>query len=575
MQNLALSDLHYFPTWEKEVHDRDAPRTCQGCSTHRQPHSPHPAFPPLQVHDVLQETFPDLTAIFSFYSKSIGGSTTAEDAVEMTMTEFKDLVKDVNLETKDLRFEQMQVLFMKANALNSEEAHAQRAAEKLDKESKLENARAGGNKLEGKKAPARRASASAAREDEKDQELVLYEFIALLVRISFWRANPYHGIHKLATTLIPFPECLRSMLHEVVLPLAQRDDSALFKDKLAEDEDMQAALTEYKERLKVWFNKETQSMHLCGEQRKIKYEQWQEVLKKGKVIGIWEVHQESDIVGDERNRILHKCSLSLPQAKFAFLNSQSVDQIGAGVASDNSDSTTLDWDEFLECVARNYGAILAILSHFSDTRLSPLRCVARCGVDKYKPCREMSMAAAIRGFSANLLQEKTEEEVLIENTKVRATRFDWKRGSQPLEGQKLAAHRKWLEVWERLEVMDMHYFPLWEKELHDVLQRHFPELTKIFLAYTKSIGGSGSAEVPLDAPRTQGASQLTRAAPHSPRRSPHPQDAIEMDMSEFKDFVEECSLETREIDFAQMTIQFTKANAVNTAQVAQERMEGR
>ena len=306
-----------------------------------------------------------------------------------------------------------------------------------------------------------------------------------------------------------------------------------------------------------------------------RYEQWQEVLKKGKVIGIWEVHQESDIVGDERNRILHKCSLSLPQAKFAFLNSQSVDQIGAGVASDNSDSTTLDWDEFLECVARNYGAILAILSHFSDTRLSPLRCVARCGVDKYKPCREMSMAAAIRGFSANLLQEKTEEEVLIENTKVRATRFDWKRGSQPLEGQKLAAHRKWLEVWERLEVMDMHYFPLWEKELHDVLQRHFPELTKIFLAYTKSIGGSGSAEVPLDAPRTQGASQLTRAAPHSPRRSPHPQDAIEMDMSEFKDFVEECSLETREIDFAQMTIQFTKANAVNTAQVAQERMEGR
>lgn len=48
-----------------------------------------------------------------------------------------------------------------------------------------------------------------------------------------------------------------------------------------------------------------------------------------------------------------------------------------------------------------------------------------------------------------------------------------------------------------------------------------------------------------------------------------------MDMSEFKDFVEECSLETREIDFAQMTIQFTKANAVNTAQVAQERKEGR
>ena len=182
------------------------------------------------------------------------------------------------------------------------------------------------------------------------------------------------------------------------------------------------------------------------------------------------------------------------------------------------------------------------------------------------------MAAAIRGFSANLLQEKTEEEVLIENTKVRATRFDWKRGSQPLEGQKLAAHRKWLEVWERLEVMDMHYFPLWEKELHDVLQRHFPELTKIFLAYTKSIGGSVRDCPPPAAPSS---ACLSRLPPPSSPLQGSAEDAIEMDMSEFKDFVEECSLETREIDFAQMTIQFTKANAVNTAQVAQERMEGR
>ena len=50
------------------------------------------------------------------------------------------------------------------------------------------------------------------------QVLVLYEFIALLVRISFWRANPYHGIIKLAVTLVPFPDCLSRMMHEAVLP---------------------------------------------------------------------------------------------------------------------------------------------------------------------------------------------------------------------------------------------------------------------------------------------------------------------------------------------------------------------
>ena len=78
-QNIEIADLHYFPLWE------------QG------------------VFDCLQEVFGDLTNIFAHYAKSIGGSTTAEDAVEMTMSEFKDMVKDVSLETKDLRFDVMQV----------------------------------------------------------------------------------------------------------------------------------------------------------------------------------------------------------------------------------------------------------------------------------------------------------------------------------------------------------------------------------------------------------------------------------------------------------------------------------
>ena len=92
--------------------------------------------------------------------------------------------------------------------------------------------------------------------------------------------------------------------------------------------------------------------------------------------------------------VAHTLSLSLPQAKFAFLNSQSVDQIGAGVASDNSDSTTLDWDEFLECVAR-------------------------CGVDKYKRVKEMTPADAVKALMQNMLGEAEEEEVVVSTTPVR------------------------------------------------------------------------------------------------------------------------------------------------------------
>ena len=36
---------------------------------------------------------------------------------------------------------------------------------------------------------------------EQEQELVLYEFVEVLIRIGFWRANPYHGINKLAAKL--------------------------------------------------------------------------------------------------------------------------------------------------------------------------------------------------------------------------------------------------------------------------------------------------------------------------------------------------------------------------------------
>ena len=135
---------------------------------------------------------------------------------------------------------------------------------------------------------------------------------------------------------------------------------------------------------------------------------------------------------------------------------------------------------------------------------------------------------------------------MISNTITRAVRFDWTRESSPLEGQLLDQHKAWLEVWQRVEIQDVHSFPLWEKEVHDVLQKRFSDLKSIFLAYCRSIGGSGSAE-----------------------------DAMEMQMAEFQDFVNECNLITKEVNFALMTITFTKANATSSALVAARHAEVR
>ena len=98
----------------------------------------------------------------------------------------------------------------------------------------------------------------------------------------------------------------------------------------------------------------------------------------------------------------------------------------------------------------------------------------------------------ITSFCQNLLGENNTEECLNTATLIKAERYNWKRYSKPQQGQTLKDHKKWLEVWQRLELSDMYYFPLWEKGVHDLLQKHFGELSLIFLAYCRSLLGSDS-----------------------------------------------------------------------------------
>ena len=47
---------------------------------------------------------------------------------------------------------------------------------------------------------------SDGKEAKKDQELVLYEFLNMLVRIGFWRSNPNFGLHGNKDELVPVPD---------------------------------------------------------------------------------------------------------------------------------------------------------------------------------------------------------------------------------------------------------------------------------------------------------------------------------------------------------------------------------
>ena len=49
-----------------------------------------------------------------------------------------------------------------------------------------------------------------------------------------------------------------------------------------------------------------------------------------------------------------------------------------------------------------------------------------------------------------------------------------------------------------MPLLDLHHFPLWEKGVHDVLQKKFAPLQRIFAHYTKGISGIDSAADALE-----------------------------------------------------------------------------
>ena len=112
-----------------------------------------------------------------------------------------------------------------------------------------------------------------------------------------------------------------------------------------------------------------------------------------------------------------------------------------------------------------------------------LRCsCARCGIAKYSAVKAIKPAGAVKAFVQNLLDLRTTEQVLKEDTYIRAERFDWQNESKPLKGQPAEEHEKFIADWQALDLMGLYGFPLWEKEVHDTLQKNYAELTSIFSA---------------------------------------------------------------------------------------------
>ena len=151
---------------------------------------------------------------------------------------------------------------------------------------------------------------------------------------------------------------------------------------------MQFVLDEYKDRLQIYYNEACAATSKTGSKKpalsmdawcdickgelrigsdkkqsakakalwkKVKvtyYKGGSEEAKEFALVGDYQVHRESQITGDDRCKEVFKCRLTLLEVKFAFLNSQRMEQMKAGDATDDDAMACLDFDEFLECICR-------------------------------------------------------------------------------------------------------------------------------------------------------------------------------------------------------------------------------
>ena len=264
------------------------------------------------VHDVLAANLESLQSIFRAYAaSSLEGSST-----EIDMEEFHDFVIEADLITGEYGFDTMSGQFTKANA--------------------------GSN----------------------DTVLEFHEFLTMLVRISFFRANPQYGMRKGKDQKnaekfddVPLPGCLSEMLTEKVLPNSRTDTYAEeFANNTLPLPEVQAALGGQLEQLSTFYE-----MVSAGRFH-LQLDQWMAALE-GKLLF-------SDLTIDG-----YVVRLTEPQARAAF------------VASAAAPTEGLLPDELPVCIART-------------------------ACDKYKQVTPMGPGAKVTGFLANLLGEEDEEDVV-------------------------------------------------------------------------------------------------------------------------------------------------------------------
>ena len=444
-KKMDLSDVHGWPLWEKEV------------------------------YLILGAAFDEIASIFAYYAKSGGVGTSAASAFMLQQAEVTNFALDCELATKDFMMTRIHMLMEQSDQTDAVVVKR--------------------NRFKGDEAT------TDAQRKGGDNALELFEFLELIVRVCFQRANPKYGTVGNREAKFPLPGILEKTLKENILPKAKRDVLREILEQLKVDEKCQQVYKDF----------EKLPLERGGGLRKMFEEKAYETRQGIQKFGVHTVSLDTltiwlgpDFQGDgsKCKNVLKDIMVNpTPQVtgnmeKPRHSNLSNLDLKGAyGTASKkgNDGAATgesgqgIDYDEFLWIIGL-------------------------CGHIKYEEVEEMTLDQRRRGHDPQLSagggRAQGHHQVLL--PAAAALRHLDGRAAR---GRDAGRPRHLHQFWKQMDLKHVFGFPLWEKDVFD-----------LFTAASSSCAAS-STTTPSPAPRARARGRPAHdaadgAAEPGPRRRP-------------------------------------------------------
>ena len=269
-----------------------------------------------------------------------------------------------------------------------------------------------------------------------DMALELHEFLEAVVQLAFSRANPRRGEDERVAPAHPLPDCLDAILQKNLLKRAKLDSLIKIKKMVSKEPAVLASLKPLRPKLKRRFTQLATPSKTAPRELSMSQDAFCTDLFDRGVTKEITLRPKAAVKGALLPEV--HSSLSFLDTQGAFATCQ---QDG-----EDDDALTMDFDEY----------VMALVL---------------CGHMKYEEVEGMTLAQRVAGVVANLLGEKSEEQVITEVVVARVERFDaWTTARD--EGVPDA----FVELWHRLDLSGIYGFPLWERALFFTLLRSLSEV---------------------------------------------------------------------------------------------------